>query len=100
MKIRGLHNEKACESILQPVERVASRVMNTGRHLTGVNTAGVSAVFTADYREDVPPDIWVGWPDGWQMLLGNQSTSTWEVYQGSLHRVNAGTHHASCILGG
>ena len=60
MKTRSLHNAKAGESALQPADRVASRVMNAARHLAGDNTAGVSRVFTADYREDIAFDMQVG----------------------------------------
>lgn len=42
MKIRSLHNEKVCESTLQPADRVAARVMNAARHLAGFTTVGVS----------------------------------------------------------
>ncbi len=36
---------------------LASRVMNTDRHLAGSDTASVSGAFTADYWEDLLPDM-------------------------------------------
>ena len=64
MKIRDLHHEKACESTLQPADRVGARVMNADEHLPGFGTAGVSWVFAGDYCKDLQPDMQVGWLHG------------------------------------
>lgn len=64
MKIRDLHNAKACETTLQPADRVAARVMNADRNLAGFTTATVSRAFTADYWQDVQHDMQVGWLHG------------------------------------
>ena len=64
MKIRNPHNEKACESTLEPADRVASRVMNAARGLPRFNTARMLGNFTGSYYEVRVSDILVWWLDG------------------------------------
>ena len=65
MKIKFLHNERACESTLEPADRVAARVVNAEGHLPRFNTARVLGNFTGSYYEVRVSDLLVWWLDGW-----------------------------------